>query len=54
MKKNTSQLVAIIALICCTIALLTCGVLVACKGMDDTPAKNSSVQDDDGEWTQNY
>ncbi len=55
MKKNTAQLVVIISLICCTIALLTCGILVACKDMGgDTPKTPSTSIEDDDEWTNNY
>ena len=55
MKKNTNQLVAIIALICCSIALLACGVFVACKNMNnDTPKTPINSVEDDDEWTNNY
>ena len=56
MKKDTSKLVIIVALICCSIAMFACGVFVACKGLQDdnkpsTPV--NSVEDDDN-WTNNY
>jgi hypothetical protein len=56
MKKNTTKLVVIIALISCTIALLSCGIFVACKAWQDDNKPNTplnSIEDDDY-WTNNY
>ena len=54
MDKKTSKLVVIITLICCTIALLTCGIVIAYKALQDDAPGYSSSQDEDGDWTQNY
>ena len=55
MKRNTTQLVIIIALIACTVTLLTCGVFVACKNMrEDKPTTPAHSMEDDDNWTDNY
>ena len=50
-KKNSkAQLVIIIALICCSMALVGVAIALGLSG-GGKPAKDSTPQD---EWTQNY
>ena len=56
MKKNTTQLIVIIALICCTLTLLGVGIWLGVtdgnKGNKPTTPINSVEDDED--WTNNY
>ena len=50
-KNNKGILIAIIALVCCVLALLGTAVVLALSGADDsTPTKSNSEM----EWTSNY
>ena len=50
MKNKKIQLIAIIAMICCSLALVGAAIALALSGNTDTP-KDSIPEE---EWTQNY
>ena len=54
MEKNKKQLAVIITLICCTVAMLACGVFVACKGIGDDKNAPTYSTEDDSHYTSNY
>ena len=49
-KNNKGQLIIIIALACCVLALLGTGLALALSGGTSNPKDSTSEQ----EWTQNY
>ena len=54
-SKNTIQLVAIIALLCCTLTLLGVGIWLGVTGGSGLPNNQSNpVRTSDDEWTKNY
>lgn len=55
MKKDPAKLVIIITLICCTLALLGCGIWLAVEyANDDKPNTPVNSVEDDDNWTNNY
>lgn len=54
MKKNTRQCLLAVRLICCTLAILTCGVFVGCKGAHGKPSTPNYPTESNDNYTKNY